>query len=272
MRCRFCFATFQDVRTEVLPRGHLAEAECLEVVRRLCAAGIRKLTFAGGEPTLCPWLDRLAAEARRAGVTTMLVSNGSRLLLPEVRSRLVPHFDWITLSIDSAEPATQERIGRSLKGRAIATQDYLALAAALRIAGVRLKMNTVVCAENVGEDLSNFVARLRPERWKMLQALPVAGQNDGAIEALRIDATAFGAFCARHAGLAAQGITLVHEDEDAMTGSYAMVDPAGRFFDNTTGRHRYSSSILKAGVPDAFAEIRFRPQVFLARGGLYQWE
>ena len=38
----------------------------------------RKLTFAGGEPTLCPWLPELIAHAKSLGLVTMLVTNGSR--------------------------------------------------------------------------------------------------------------------------------------------------------------------------------------------------
>ena len=32
-----------------------------------------------------------------------------------------------------------------------------------------------------------------------------------------------------------------------MTGSYVMVDPAGRFFDNTSGYHTYGRPILEGG-------------------------
>ena len=82
MRCRFCFATFQDVKQTVLPRGHLPREQALVVVEQLAAAGFDKITFAGGEPTLCPWLGELIALAKQRGLTTMLVTNGSRLLTP----------------------------------------------------------------------------------------------------------------------------------------------------------------------------------------------
>ena len=49
MRCRFCFATFQDVKREMdIPRGHLPKDECLTVVEQLAEAGFRKINFAGG--------------------------------------------------------------------------------------------------------------------------------------------------------------------------------------------------------------------------------
>ncbi|MBI4821777.1 MAG: 4Fe-4S cluster-binding domain-containing protein [Deltaproteobacteria bacterium] len=78
MRCKGCFAVFQDVKSTVLPRGHLRREEALRVVERLAAA-FDKITFVGGEPTLCPWLPELVSLAKRRARTTMIVTNGSRL-------------------------------------------------------------------------------------------------------------------------------------------------------------------------------------------------
>jgi hypothetical protein len=47
MRCRFCFATFQDVRRTILPAGHLDESDALGVVDELADAGFTKINFAG---------------------------------------------------------------------------------------------------------------------------------------------------------------------------------------------------------------------------------
>src|SRR5687767_15313757 len=57
MRCRYCFAVFDDVRP-LLPGGHLPREDSMEVTRRLARA-FRKVTFAGGEPLLCRWLPEL---------------------------------------------------------------------------------------------------------------------------------------------------------------------------------------------------------------------
>ncbi len=79
MKCGFCFATFQDIGQEVLPEGHMPREEALAVVEALAAAGFEKITFAGGEPTLCPWLPDLISRARETGLTTTIVTNGSRI-------------------------------------------------------------------------------------------------------------------------------------------------------------------------------------------------
>ena len=67
------------------------------------------------------------------------------------------------------------------------------------------------------------------------------------------------------------GIKVVAESNDLMTGSYAMVDPAGRFFDNTGGKHVYSRPIIEVGTDAAFQEVVVDTGKFIARGGLYDW-
>jgi radical S-adenosyl methionine domain-containing protein 2 len=50
-----------------------------------------------------------------------------------------------------------------------------------------------------------------------------------------------------------------------------MVDPAGRFFENSTGSLFYSQPILEVGVHTAYEEAHPDSEKFLKRGGLYDW-
>ncbi len=79
MKCNFCFATFQDILTSVLPKGHLGREDSLRLVDCLGGAGFSEINFAGGEPTLCPWLDELIRAAKEMGLVTSLVTNGTRI-------------------------------------------------------------------------------------------------------------------------------------------------------------------------------------------------
>ncbi|AWV88703.1 hypothetical protein DN745_04870 [Bradymonas sediminis] len=58
---------------------------------------------------------------------------------------------------------------------------------------------------------------------------------------------------------------------EGMTGSYAMGERAGRFFDNTMGAHTYSRPILEVGIHKAFSQVSFDLETFQARGGEYDW-
>lgn len=271
MRCKFCYATFQDVKRSILPKGHLPMEQAVEVVRHLAAHGFQKITFAGGEPTLCPWLPELIRTAKEAGMTTMVVTNGSRLT-DEHLSNLHSHLDWVALSIDSLDEQTNRAIGRAITGRTPFTANgYFALVDRVKAHGFRLKLNTVVNRLNCGQDLSAFITYARPARWKLLQALPIQGQNDSYIDSLTVTEAEFEAFVQRHAQLA--DITrIVPETNAHIRGSYVMVDPAGRFFANAEGAHRYSPPILEVGVPMAIQQMRYDEVKFEERGGQWAWD
>jgi len=66
-------------------------------------------------------------------------------------------------------------------------------------------------------------------------------------------------------------IDLVPEQNELMRGSYVMIDPAGRFFDNASGMHHYSKPILEVGVKEAYNEVTISNEKFRQRGGLYNW-
>ena len=270
MRCRFCFATFQDVGPDVLPSGHLPREGCLSVVEALASAGFDKINFAGGEPTLCPWLPDLILRARELGCTTSVVTNGSRIT-PEWLDRLDNSLDWGTLSIDTLDPQKLETSGRTTRAGPLTEDDYLGVIDMLKERGIRLKINTVVTRCNCGEDLTDFIARARPERWKLLQVLPIRGQNDGLVDDQVITPEQFAGYVARNRGVEAMGVAVVPESNDLMTGSYVMVDPAGRFFDNVAGIHVYSRPINEVGVATALREVSVDPDKFRLRDGRYDW-
>ncbi|WP_230469694.1 viperin family antiviral radical SAM protein [Lujinxingia vulgaris] len=269
--CKFCFATFEDSKAE-LGGCMLKEQQQLAILDALVAAGAEKITFVGGEPTLIPWLPKLVERAKKSGVTTMIVTNGFRLE-GELFEALAPNLDWIAFSVDSADVAINRASGRAAKkgGGVLPAAEMVRRAAIARNRGIRIKLNTVVHQLNCKEDMSDFVAAMKPERWKLFQVLPVKGQNDGSVESLLIERSQFDAYVERHRHVEACGVEVVPECNDAMRGSYAMVDPAGRFFDNTEGGHTYSKPILEVGVEAAFKEVSFDAQKFEARGALYDW-
>lgn len=259
-RCRFCFATFRDVR------DRLSVSDARRLIELLRAAGGEKLTFAGGEPTLHPHIGELVAYAKEVGFVTGVVTNGSRL--EALLDRHARSLDWAALSVDSGDERTQAALGR---GRGDHVARSIRLADYCRRVGVRVKLNTVVTALNHDEDMSELVRRIAPERWKVFQVLRVVGQNDGRVDPLLITARQFDAFVARHAHLASEGFPPIAEDNDAMIDSYVMVDPLGRFYGNTDGIHRTSPPILEVGVARALEAVRFDRARFEARGGLYAW-
>lgn len=270
MRCKFCFAGFLDVKRDVLPKGHLNREDCVRVVEALADAGFAKINFAGGEPTLCAWLGDLLRTAKARGLATSIVTNGTRVS-PQWLNGVNGDLDWIALSVDTVDPAKLRATGRATPRGPMSERDYLKIAADIREGGFGLKINTVVTTVNQDEDFTDFILRARPARWKILQVLPVADQNGGAVDEYVIAKRRFDEYVERNRIVEKRGIAVVPEDNAMMTGSYAMVDPAGRFFDNTAGRHAYSRPILEAGAREAMSDVSIDADRFSQRGGLYDW-
>ncbi len=265
MRCGFCFAKFLDVKKTILPKGHLSKNEAIKVVELLCDYGFEKITFVGGEPTLCPWLSDLIKIAKQKGVITMIVTNGTNLS-EDFLSENERYLDWIGISIDSLKHETNKKIGRISKGQKINYLYYVNMIKRIKNYDYRLKMNTVINKFNYEEDLSEFIEYVNPERWKVLKVLEIEGQNNVNFGKFDISDKQFQMFIDKHIRIK----SLVKENNNDMIGSYVMIDPSGRFFDNTKGIHTYSKKIIDVGVSDAMKDVKMDFEKFINRKGMYE--
>nr|WP_298517708.1 viperin family antiviral radical SAM protein [uncultured Kordia sp.] len=266
MRCKFCFATFLDVKNTILPKGHLPEEEAVKVVEAIAKSGFEKINFVGGEPLLCKWLPRLIRRAKTLGMTTTIVTNGSKLTDAFLKEN-ENYLDWIAISIDSLAEETNIKTGRTANKKPLSEAYYKDRIQAIKAHGYRLKVNTVVNAFNYKESMVDFINEIEPERWKIFQVLPIVGQNDEKIDACIITDEQYQEFLKRHENIKVR----VPESNDAIKGSYVMIDPAGRFFDNAEGIHNYSKPILEVGVSEALKTVNYDLEKFLDRGGVYAW-
>jgi radical S-adenosyl methionine domain-containing protein 2 len=271
MRCGFCFATFQDVKKSILPKGHLSKEKAIKVVEELADYGFKKITFVGGEPTLCPWLFDLIKIAKIRGLTTSIVTNGLNLS-DTFLSQNQDYLDWIAISVDSLNDKTNIETGRAKVGKTpISVLEYKNLVDKVKMYRYGLKINTVVSKKNHNENLSEFINYAQPKRWKVFQVLPIKGQNDQKIDEFLISSVQFNSFIQLNQNIRKE-IKLVSENNDEMKGTYAMIDPAGRFFCNLHGEHNYSLPILEVGVGIALKQMEYDTNKFINRGGLYDWE
>lgn len=271
--CKHCYATFQDIPGAKLPK--LSEADAMEIIRQIAEEPLaenllaRKITFVGGEPTLHPALPSLVKFAKDLGLVTAVITNGLTLN-PRYLAQFEGILDWVGLSIDGLDGASNQQIGRATRaGRYLDEAAYLQRIEWIKAIGAQLKINTVVSRLNWQADLSEFIVKANPVRWKILQVTPVAGQNDQFIKLLQIDRSTFDKFVARHSVVETLGVRTVAEPVETIRGSYAMISPDGRFFDSSEGRHQYSNRILDVGLSSAFSEVSFDAAKYDGRDGNY---
>jgi radical S-adenosyl methionine domain-containing protein 2 len=269
--CGFCYAGFPGIKQKFLN----LEVQ-LEILRQIAKAPKpqgckrRKVTFVGGEPLLFKEIFEAIAYARSLGLATSLVTNGS-LLTEDVIRRLGPILDWLTISIDSTDDATNLKIGRAFRDKTQTKDEYLHKIKLAKRCGIRVKINTVVNQKNVDEDFNDFIKQARPTRWKILQASRVEEENGSCFNQWVIEQEQFDAFVTLHSSLSSEGITVISETQSDIRGSYAMISPDGRFFDTLKGTYNYSRPILDVGIEQAFSEINFSMESFKQRDGDYDF-
>jgi len=269
--CEFCFATYEDIDRE----NSLDRELGLWLLEVLAGEGVDKVTFVGGEPTLCPWLGEYLVKAKDLGMTTCIVSNGTGLT-DDFLNLWSEYIDWVGISIDASDDDIHYLIGRGLKADlAEGRSRHLELSSEVwercQGLGIRMKLNTVVCKANLEDNMTKLALRLKPERWKAFQVLPVDGQNDGRVESHLISEDEFSEWVLRHEGISSYGIQFIPESNDLMRGSYAMIDSLGRFYSNVEGEHAYTDSILTVGVEEAWRQNQFMENRFVERDGIYDW-
>jgi len=226
-------------------------------------SGLR-LSLAGGEPMILgERFKQIVSQAEDLAFKLSLITNGS-FLTHEVLGWLSPRLSMLGISIDASDTAHNKRIGRQdSTGRALAVEDLATLVCHARRLNPNLiiKINTVVNRYNWDQDLRRLIHRIQPDRWKILRVLPLIS-SDHAIKTEQ-----FLRFLDHHSSLSD---VIAIEDNLQMQDSYIMIDPYGRFYQNSPSScgdngYCYSDRILDIGVERAFGQIQVSTQRFAAR-------
>ncbi len=257
LRCHYCYGQFPE-KPRTLPL-----AAWSAIARALATAGVRRLNFSGGEPTLHPDMVGIARTTRELGLLTSIVTNGARL-----SAELLAVMDVVALSIDAGDDAGNARVGRIGPSGRSYVEHIESAAARVRAAGSGLKLNTVVTQLNLDADLTALCRRLRPDKFKLLQFVSVEGENAERAQELAVSREEFARFVDRHRALERDGIWVQPESADTIASSYVMVDPSGRLFQHQGGRHVRSRPLPDTTFEAALQAVGgYDRDVFEARGG-----
>lgn len=271
-QCFYCFAKWQkEDQRELLHSKHRIQQLIQEIsllpsilnTKNGCSFTGVRLNLVGGETFLYKHqiLDIIEA-AKNYHFRLSAITNGS-LLNDELIEIIANEFSMIGFSIDSTHSESNLRIGRAIKNIPIETDKICSHIQKLRTINpeIDIKINSVINQFNKDEDLNNFIRKLSPSKWKVFKMLPVI-TNDHSI-----NDSEFYEFLKRHSDL--EDI-ISSENNDEMTHSYLMIDPLGRFFQNssTSCGYDYSSEILISGISSALDEINFDISKFIKRSKL----
>jgi radical S-adenosyl methionine domain-containing protein 2 len=263
--CYFCYAKYgqKSIFSQRYP----------DILRELCALNGRRIdfqncsaiaqsvriNFAGGEPFLEKDLGQAIMLAYTLGLRPSFISNGS-LLTDDFIMEFGPMISVAGFSVDSFDDEQNRRIGRQdNRGVQVGYERMAEMFRAFRKVSPNtlLKINTVVCRENVGDDLSPALHELRPDRWKALRVIPIHGANG-----LGISDEEFASFLNRHRDVPG---TIVPEDNVDMHRSYIMLDPDGRIYQREGSDYVRSPPILEVGATTALQTVEFDAATYFSR-------
>ncbi|KKN46913.1 hypothetical protein LCGC14_0668180 [marine sediment metagenome] len=255
-KCNYCFARFES------NNPNLTSNQCLEIIDNISDALIKKINFAGGEPTLSPYLGDLLVHSKKLGLVTSIISNGTGINRPFFE-KFRKSIDWIGLSIDSGFEMINFKLG--IGNRNIVKQ-IIRKSKIIQDIGIKLKINTVVNKLNYQEDFSWLIKRINPDRWKAFQILKIKNQQSVKLNDLLISEAEFEDFVKNHLYL-----NPITETNQLMLESYLMIDPFGRFYQNTGNSYIFSRPILEVGFKKELSDITYDIIKYIQRGGLYAW-
>lgn len=268
MKCRHCFSDFSELNN----KDRLDIDSAKQIIQQISEIkSFRKLNFSGGEPTMFKGIEGLVRFAKEMGIKeTSMVTNGFNLVMNnELFNALIGHLDMLAFSIDSFDESSNLKIGRHVYGKTLSIIDFIQLSKRCEENNVKIKINTVVSKNNYDKVLANDIVKLKPIRWKILRMLPVENQNDSANDILPTD-DEFNEFLRLNKSIAEKSnIEVVSEDNSEMTGSYLMISPDGKFFNNVDGVHKYSDPILEVSIEEALSQTSLCREIFYRRKGDY---
>jgi MoaA/NifB/PqqE/SkfB family radical SAM enzyme len=169
LACEFCYGNF-----EALPKIEIASDQWARIFARMKSWGLMRVDISGGEPTVRSDIDRILEASLRAGLHTVLSTNGS------VRDRdfisKLPRQVRIHVSLDSgfAEVHEASRVLRNLKpshGSFAPTLEFIRAALEL---GFRVRVLTCLGNHNRTGlfQLGETLARIGVKEWNLSRVLP----------------------------------------------------------------------------------------------------
>ncbi|WP_372365116.1 viperin family antiviral radical SAM protein [Candidatus Uabimicrobium sp. HlEnr_7] len=196
LSCKFCFARFYDVKK----KHPLSLCEMKKLMLMFKNSGCIKINFAGGEPFIYRDLGELVRYSYEIGLKTSIVTNGN-FLTDEWLQNYGRFLHWIAISCDSSIEATQQGLGRGKGDQVEKVKKAFHIIQRFnrqKRHKIRKKLNSVITRYNYEEDMSSFVEDCAVERWKVLQILPIDGENNYHYPELAITNKQFKDFQQRH--------------------------------------------------------------------------
>lgn len=162
LNCPFCFGPKEQ--------SELPYSTLKKIIAKACRKGIKSVIISGGEPLLYANIVNLIHYCWYQNLHIVLVTNG--ILLKKKMSKILPYIDWISLPIESADIALNDKLRYGYN-------NYLKLVLDLikeiqhNYSSVKIKLGTVVSKKNINQldQIADLLHKknIYPDIWKFYQ-------------------------------------------------------------------------------------------------------
>ena len=288
--CKHCFAKWGK-QTEIWNNSADVEKIITNISKHFRSQGYFqiRLNIVGGEPIMCPErLWNVVETAYKHNMETSIITNGSHLENIRPFAHLISQ---VGISVDSLDHQTNLNIGRESEGKTISFEQLHQKIEDIRKVNpdIKIKLNTVVNMFNYNEILVDRFAQLHIDKWKIFRQMPFNGNggisdykfyafirnnyneellqknvpvHQDPIEALYM--TDFVSDEKKDDETSNKQVIFI-EDNKAMTESYLMISPDGRFFQNGSKEYSYSRPLTEVSLEEALSDIKFDSTKFEER-------
>lgn len=236
--CQFCF--------RFLDRHEISFEKAQKIIDKLIAAGLKKISWAGGEPLLWPGMLDLIKYTHDREITTMLITNGELITEPML-DFFGENLDWLNLPLEGPSSAINDLMTR----KAGHFERVIKILTRLKDTSVKLKINTVASAINIDalEEMVPIIKKYQVKRWKIFQFYPVRGQAIKARAKFDLEPSKFES--ARKKILAQfdpQECMVVFENNQELEQSYFSIAPDGEVYVSQNGKDLFLGNLATDSV------------------------
>lgn len=139
LRCLHCLSGFKN---RFIPE--LDRVSHLEILSAISDAGITRISWTGGEPTMLPWLNELLHVSRSNGINNLITTNAQSLSKKLLKNLCAEH-DVIRISFDGMEETHNYIRGGNFFSKSLASIDKI------RELGVDVEANITLTSLNQNE-------------------------------------------------------------------------------------------------------------------------
>ena len=242
-RCNYNFQfCFRPTGKELI----LSQAKL--IIDKLADSGLKKISWAGGEPLLWSNIIDLIEYTHLKKIVTMLITNGS-LITDKILDRLQPCLDWLNLPLEGTTNEMNERMTRR-SGHYSKVMDILKK---LKNSNISLKINTVVSRINA-DDIYNMLDIIKAyniKRWKLFQFYPVRGISTVSKEKFEISDMEFKRIRENITKLInGSNCDIIFENNNELENSYFSITPDGEAYTSINGRDYFFGNLLNQSITE----------------------